>query len=153
MKLQPASKKEIRRIAVGSAVCLLIMLAVFFLLSLLGIGTFRYTIFLGGLAGTLVAILNFAALCLTIQSAADIQDKKQMKTRIQASYHFRLLLQAAWVVAAFLIPWFHVIAAAVPLLFPTAVIFFLQSTGRLVIPQARKNPGTVREEPIDSFEA
>lgn len=156
MKLQPASKREIKRISAGSAICLMIMLAAFFVLSILGIGTFRYTVILGGLTGTLVAIGNFALLCMTIQSAAEIEDKKQMKARIQVSYNARLFLQGAWIVAAFLLPCFQVIAAALPLLFPTVVIYVLQSKGKLVQPSQRKNPPfepEEEEERLDSFEA
>ena len=122
MKLHAASKKEVWRIAVGTAVCTGLMLAVFFALSLFRIVPFDYKVVLGGLAGGAVAIGNFALLCLTIQSAAQIEDKKNMKARIQVSYNIRLVLQAAWVVAAFLLPWFNAVAAALPLLFPTAVI-------------------------------
>lgn len=156
MKLQPASKKEIKRISVGSAICFVIMVAVFFVLSCLGVGTFGYTVILGGLAGTLVAIGNFTLLCLTIQRAAEIEDKKQMKARIQVSYNARLFLQAAWIVVAFLLPCFHVIAAAIPLLFPTVVIYVLQIKGKLVEPSQRKNPpleSEEEEERLDSFEA
>ena len=40
MKLQPASKKEVKRIAVGVSVCSALMIAGLFLLSLVGVGTF-----------------------------------------------------------------------------------------------------------------
>lgn len=155
MKLQPASKREIKRISLGSLICLGVMLAAFYGLSLFGVGTFGYTVLLGGVLGTLVAVLNFTALCLTIQSAAGIEDKKQMKARIQVSYNARLFFQAAWVVAAFLIPAFHVVAAAVPLLFPSVVIFFLQSRGRLTEASIRRNvtgEQEQEEERLDSFE-
>ena len=123
MKLQAASKKEILRIAIGTAICLAIMLTVFFVLSLFRIAPFDYKVILSGFVGGMVAVLNFTLLCLTIQSAAQIQEKKAMKARMQVSYNLRLLLQAAWVVAAYLIPCFNVVAAALPLLFPTVVIF------------------------------
>lgn len=123
MKLQAASKKEILRIATGTAICLTIMLTVFFVLSLFRIAPFDYKVILSGFVGGMVAVLNFTLLCLTIQSAAQNQEKKAMKARMQVSYNLRLLLQAAWVVAAYLIPCFNVVAAALPLLFPTVVIF------------------------------
>ena len=155
MKLQAASKREILRITIGTGICLLIMLAVFFVLSLLDMVKFDYRVLLGGAVGALVAIANFAALCLTIQSAATIEDKKAMKARIQVSYNARLFLQAAWVVAAFLLPCFNVVASALPLLFPTLVIFFLQSRGKLTQPSDRKNPPQEEntEERLDTFEA
>lgn len=156
MKLQSASKKEIKRIALGTAVCDVLMIAGLFLLSQFGIGTFSYTIFVGAAGGSLVAILNFTIMCLTIQKAVDIEEKKQMKAFIQGSYNGRLLLQAGWVVAAFLIPHVHVVAAAVPLLFPNLVIFYLQFKGKLVEPSERKaDPAAQDDEPEDhlgSFE-
>ena len=156
LKLQAASKKEILRIAIGTAVCTAVMFVVFFVLSLFDICTFDYQVILGGLGGGLVAVINFAALCLTVQSAAQMDEKKQMKAKIQVSYNLRLFLQAAWIVAAFLLPWFHVVAAALPLLFPTVVIYFLQARGKLVTPSHRKNPPQEpeqREERLDTFEA
>ena len=146
MKLQTASKKEIKRIAIGSGICLLVMLGVFFLLSCFQIVSFDYRLILGGIMGTGVAVANFTVLCLTIQKAAATQDQKLMKARFQFSYNARLILQAGWVIGAFLLPWVNVVAAALPLLFPTAVIWFLQSRGRLVTPSQRKNPPAVQEE-------
>lgn len=154
MKLQPASKKEIKRIAIGTGVCDLILLAVLFVLSLEGLLTFNYTVFLGALIGSCVAVLNFTIMCLTIQKATEIDDKKQMKAFIQGSYNGRLMLQAAWVVIAMLVPHFQVIASAAPLLFPNLTIFYLQSKGKLVEPSDRKNPpAEEQEEPEDQLES
>lgn len=144
MKLQSTSVKEIKRIAVGSGICLAVMLAAFFLLSRVGIGSFDYRVILSGTVGTAVAIGNFALLCITIQNAAGMDDKKKMKNRFQLSYNARLIAQAAWVAAAFFLPYFHALAAAIPLLFPTAVIYYLQMKGKLVTPSKKDRP--------DSFE-
>ena len=151
MKLQSASKKEILRIAKGTAVCDLILIAVLFVLSLEGIGKFNYTVFLSVLGGSLVAILNFTVMCLTIQKATEIEEKKQMKAFIQGSYNGRLLLQAGWIVAAFLIPHTHVVAAAAPLLFPNMTIIYLQMKGKLVEPSERKNPPAEEQEEPDDY--
>lgn len=133
MKLQAASKKEISRIAIGTLVCDVIMIAGLFLLSQFGIGTFDLLrILLGAVCGSVVAIANFTILCLTVQSAVEIDNKKQMKKKFQMSYNLRLILQAVWVVAAYLIPQVHFVAGAAPVLFPNVVIFFLQSRGKLV---------------------
>ena len=122
MKLQAASKKEISRIAVGTLVCDVIMIAGLFLLSQFGIGKFDILrILLGAAGGSVVAVLNFTILCLTVQNAVEIDSKKKMRQKFQMSYNVRLLLQAVWVVAAYLIPQVHFVA-----------IFFLQSRGKLV---------------------
>lgn len=155
MKLQKASVREIKRVAIGSGICLLLMFAVFFVLSLVNVVAFDYRILLGGIVGTAIAIGNFTLLCITIQKAAETEDKKLMKAKFQMSYNGRLIAQAAWVVAAFLLPVFNVFAAAIPLLFPTLIIFFLQSRGKLVTPSDRKNPVNPEEpeeERLDSFE-
>ena len=133
MKLQPASRRELFRISVGTLVCDCILAAALFLLSLVGIGKFTpIRILLGLCCGSFVAIFNFTVLCLTVQSAVGIENKRKMKARFQISYNLRMLLQAGWVVAAFLIPQIHFVAGALPVLFPNVVIYFLQAIGKLV---------------------
>ena len=156
MKLQSASKKEIKRIAIGTAIFDIPLIAGLFLLGQFGIGTFDYTVFLGALGGSLVAIFNFTIMCLTIQKAVNIAEQKPMKAFIQRSYNGRLLMQAGWIVLAFKISWLNIFAAAIPLLFPNLVIFYLQMKGKLVTPSDRKNnPAETQDEPEDhlgSFE-
>lgn len=157
MKLQEASKKEVKRIAAGSCICAVLELAGFFLLHLLGVVRFTYKVVLGTAGGTLITVLGFVVLCLSVQKAAEMEAGKPMKSMMQLSYNLRLALQAGWVVVAFLLPWFNVLAAAVPLLFPTVIIFYLQQKGKLVTPSERKNPehSDDEDEPEDhlgSFE-
>lgn len=133
MKLQSASRREITRIAIGTLVCDAIMVGALFLLSQFGIGKFETgRILLGALCGSVIAVANFTILCLTVQSAVEIESKRKMKARFQLSYNLRMVLQAGWVVAAFLIPQIHFIAGAAPILYPNVVIFYLQFTGRLM---------------------
>lgn len=134
MKLQPASRKEVVRMAVGCGICAVIEIVGFILLSLFGVGHFSYRMITGAVGGTAVAIGNFALMCLMIQNAAGIQDQKLLKAKVQGSYNLRILVQAAWVAAAFFIPFINVIAAAIPLLFPTVVIYYLQASGKLMPP-------------------
>ena len=160
MKLQPASKKEVIRIAVGSSICAVAEIVVFLILSLLGVGSFGFPVVIGTLGGTLIAICNFTLMCLMVQSAAATQDEKLRRAKVQGSYNLRLFIQAGWVVAAFLIPFIQVIAAAIPLLFPTAVIYYLQITGKLLpkseTPAAPRQiieeDGEENEDNLNSFE-
>lgn len=140
MKLQSASRQEIKRIAIGTAVGGVLLVAAMFALSVVGIGTFDYRVITGVIGGCVVAVVNFTLMCVTIQRAVNISDQKSMKAFIQGSYNGRLLLQAGWIVAAYLMPWFNVFAAAFPLLFPNLMIFYLQARGKLVTPSERKNP-------------
>lgn len=155
MKLQETSKKEIKRIAVGVGICDVLLIAAMAVLSLLGIGSFSLVkILLGVLGGSAVAVGNFTFMCLTIQKAVNIDDQKLRKSSIQGSYNLRLMVQALWIVAAFLIPFVDVIAAAAPLLFPTVVIYYLQIKGRLVTPSDREAaPQQEEEEPQDRLES
>ena len=153
MKLQPASKKEVIRIAKGSVILAVLLVLSMLLLSFVGVGTFSYRIVLSAAGGTAVAVLNFAMMCLMVQKADATQDEKLRRPRVQASYHLRLVLQAGWVVVAFLAPFLNVIAAAIPLFFPSATIYFLQVTGRLMpagespSPDRREDPKSGGEDP------
>ena len=139
MILQPASRKELKRIAVGSAVCAVFELALFWLLAIFGIVRFSYRIATGTLGGTLMGILNFALMCLMIQNATGITDEKLMKAKVRGSYNLRKIIQILWVVAAFLIPGINVLAAAIPLFFPNVVIYYLQFRGKL-FPKEDESP-------------
>ena len=139
MILQPASRKELKRIAVGSAVCAVLEIALFWLLSVFGIGRFSYRIVTGTVGGTLMGILNFALMCLMIQNATGIADEKLMKAKVRGSYNLRKIIQILWVVAAFLISGINVLAAAIPLFFPNVVIYYLQFRGKL-FPKEDESP-------------
>ncbi len=159
MKLQSASRKEITRISLGTLVCDGIMIAGLFLLDQFGIGKFDLLrILLGAACGSIIAVLNFAILCYTVQSAVGIENQRKMKAKFQLSYNIRLALQAGWVVACFAIPQIHFVAGAAPILFPNVVIFYLQSKNKLFDPSEKPaSPAPVTEEEpedrLESFEA
>ena len=133
MKLQDASRKEVTRIVKGVLICDGIMLAGLFLLSQFGIGRFEIVkVLLGTAIGSVISIVNFIILCLTIQSSLEIENKRKMKARFQTSYNIRLAVQAAWIVAAFLLrEKVHFIAAAAPVFFPNLWLIYLQLNGKL----------------------
>ena len=157
MKLQSASRKEIKRITLGTLVCDGIMIAGLFLLSQFGIGTFDLPrILLGAACGSVVAVVNFTILCITIQNAVEMENKRKMKAKFQLSYNIRMVLQALWVVAAFLIPQIHFLAGAAPVLFPNVVLVWLQTRGKLVTPSKSTSSSAVNdteeEDRLNSFE-
>jgi len=149
MKLQSASKKEIKRIAIGTGALDVILVAGLFLLSQFGIGTFQLgKIILSALIGSAIAILNFTIMCLTIQSAVGMEDMKKMKAKFQLSYNGRMILQAGWVVASFLIPQIHFIAGAAPVIFPKVTILYLQARGKLLPPDPPREPDEETAEEV-----
>ena len=151
MKLQSASQQEVKRIACGTAVGGVLLVIAMFVLSKIGIGTFDFRVISGAIGGCIVAVLNFALMCLTIQRAVNMDEQKSMKAFIQGSYNGRLLLQAGWIVAAYLMPWTNVFSAAIPLLFPNLMIFYLQARGKLVTPSKRKNAPPEEIEELEDY--
>ena len=126
MKLQPESKKELLRIAGGTAFCTAIMWVLFAALHLVGWVKFDYTVVLGSLVGAAVAIGNFAGICFVVQKIIDEPDEKRRKATLQLSYNSRMLLQALWVVVAVAAPCFQPFASVLPLFFPRVTIYYLQ---------------------------
>ena len=150
MRLQAASRKEVSRISVGVLVGDVLMVAGLFLLSQLGVGKFELgKILLGAFLGSLIAIVNFIILCLTVQSALEIESKRKMQARFQFSYNARLAIQAVWIVAAFLLrdkmP-IHPVAAALPVFFPQLWLIYLQLSGKLNVSTAAPAQPTETEE-------
>ena len=152
MILQPASRKEVKRVAVGTLVCDVLLVAGLFLASQFDIGTFDLgKILISAAIGSCVAVLNFALMCLTVQSALGMTDQKKMKAKFQLSYNARMILQAGWTVIAFLIPGLHFIAGAAPILFPKVTILYLQAKGKLLPPDPpRPETKESTEEPAAS---
>ena len=149
MKLQPASQREVRRVTAGTLVCDVLLVAGLFLASQFDIGTFDLgRILVSAAIGSVIAVLNFALMCLTVQSAVGMADQKQMKAKFQLSYNVRMIIQAGWTVAAFLIPGLHFGAGAAPVIFPKVTILYLQAKGKLLPPDPPR-PATTEstEEP------
>ena len=130
MKLQPSSKKELTFIAKGTVICTLVMLAVFLVLSVTGVYPFSWRVPLAAAGGCAVAGANFYLLCLTVQSAAGMDDQKALKAKVQASYNGRLLMQGLWCLVSYLAPCFNVAAGVIPLLFPNILIYLRQAAGK-----------------------
>ena len=155
MILQPASQREVKRVAAGTLVCDVLLVAGLFLASQFDIGTFDLgKILVSAAIGSVIAVLNFALMCLTVQSAVGMADQKQMKAKFQLSYNVRMIIQAGWTVAAFLIPGIHFVAGAAPVIFPKVTILYLQAKGKLLPPDPPRpsNPESTEEPQASSDE-
>lgn len=142
MKLEPESKKELKRILCGAAICTAVMWVVFAALGLVGWVRFDLKLVLSSLVGDAVAVGNFAGICLMVQKVIDEQDEKRRKAQLQASYNIRMLIQAVWVVVAIGAPCFQPFAGVLPLFFPRITIYYLQITGKY-------KPLAAPQEPVD----
>ena len=150
MKLQSASRKEIKRIAIGTVILDLLMIGAFVLLSLLGIMKFDpLPILLAAAVGSCLAIGSFTLLCITVQQAVEIEDRKKMQAKFQLSYNIRMVIQAAWVVTCFFVPWLNIFAGAIPLAFPKITILYLNGKGKLV-EKTEPAPQSEAEQPVEA---
>ena len=118
--IQPAVKKETKRVIVITLVGLLLMWVLFAALHFIMPDKvpLDYTVFLGGLAGGCVAVLNFFLMGLAVQKAAAAEDEGTARMKIKASYSQRFMMQVFWVIIAIIAPCFHFVAGIAPLLFP-----------------------------------
>ena len=118
--VQPAVKKETKRVVKITAVGLILMWILFAVLhfTMPDKVPLDYTVFLGGIGGGAVAVLNFFLMGLAEQKAASASDEGTARMKLKASYSQRFLMQILWVILAIVAPCFHFVAGIVPLLFP-----------------------------------
>ena len=112
-KIDAAVLRETGFVAASTAVLSALMIAVFLML-----GAWNFTVLFGALYGTFVAVLNFFLMGIGVQIAVGKEDPKDAQAVIRTSHSLRLLLLVLLSVGGVLIPWFHTVAALVPLLFP-----------------------------------
>ena len=108
-KVQPAVKKETRRVVMITAVGLVLMWILFAGLhfAMPDKVPLDYTVFLGGIGGGLIAVLNFFLMGLAVQKAASATDEGTARMKLKASYSQRFLMMMLWVIAAIVAPCFH----------------------------------------------
>ena len=118
--VQPAVKKETKRIIKITIVGLILMWILFAVLhfTMPDKVPLDYTVFLGGIGGGAIAVLNFFLMGLAVQKAASASDEGTARMKLKASYSQRFLMQILWVILAIVAPCFHFVAGIAPLLFP-----------------------------------
>lgn len=124
IKMQPEVAKQTKKITVITIGGLLLMWLVFLILhqTMPEKVPFDYTVILGGLAGSAVAVLSFLQLGLTVQKAVSTSDEDQARLAMKSGYSQRMMIRTLWVIAAIVAPCFHFAAGILPLLFPNTGI-------------------------------
>lgn len=119
--VQPAVRKETKKVAVSTIVGLIIMWIVLFAFHMAMPENipFDYTVFLGGIGGGIVAVLNFFLMGLTVQKVAATADEDSARMRMKSSYSQRMMMQMLWVIIAIVVPCFWFVSGIIPLLFPS----------------------------------
>ena len=118
--MQPAIKEETKHVAIYTATGVVLMWLLFLVLhfAMPDKVPLDYTVFLGGIGGGAVAVLNFFLMGLAVQKAASASDEGTARMKLKASYSQRFLMQILWVILAIVAPCFHFVAGIAPLLFP-----------------------------------
>lgn len=142
MKLQPASRRELKRISLGVGTGSVAMVAVFAVLWRMGLSLPASSLFgdktadagfwaipAGALLGAAAAIGNFYYLCCSVQRAA-AADEMTARLIMRSSYSRRMLITVAAMAAGFIAPCFHWLATLIPFLLPRLTILVMQLTGR-----------------------
>ena len=125
--VQPAVKKETKRVVMITGAGLILMWIPFAILhfSMPDKVPFVYTVILGGIGGGVIAVLNFFLMGLAVQKAASATDEGTARMKLKASYSQRFLMMMLWVIAAIVAPCFHFVAGIAPLLFPGTGLKFV----------------------------
>ena len=124
MKLQDAVKKETGIIAVGTAIGILVMYVVFFVLHMVlpNWAPFDIQVILGGIGGFIVAVGNFFWMAISVQKVAGITDEERARKTMSVSYRYRTMLQFLWVIIAIVAPIFNMATGIIPLFIPSLII-------------------------------
>ncbi|RKM57712.1 hypothetical protein D6856_13715 [Butyrivibrio sp. XB500-5] len=124
MKLQSAVKKETGIVAAWTAVGILIMIVVFFVLHMVipDWAPFDIKVILGAIGGFAVAVGNFFWMAVTVQKVASITDDAKARSTMGVSYRYRTLLQFLWIILAIVIPVINPVSGILPLFIPSLMI-------------------------------
>ena len=141
MKLQPAVKKETLRIAMGTGIGVIVMLAVFALLDRLDL-----SVVLSGILGGVIASVNFLFLGVTVQRVSAQEDEARGRKIMQFSYNVRMLIMLVWIILAVALSALNWVAAALPLLFPRVTIAVMQMTGYYKKEEPAPDDAALKEE-------
>lgn len=112
--------KETAIVLVGQAICVAVMCGIYGML-----GYFSTKVLLGGIAGALLAVLNFFFMAVGVSLAADRaqqQDVLDGQKLLKQIYPIRLLLLALILVACAKSGWFDILALVLPLLFVRPIL-------------------------------
>lgn len=125
--VQPAVKKETKRVVMITGAGLILMWILFAILhyTMPDKVPFDYTVILGGIGGGMIAVLNFFLMGLAVQKVASATDEGTARMKLKASYSQRFMMMILWVIAAIVAPCFQFVAGIAPLLFPGTGLKFV----------------------------
>lgn len=119
-KAVPAVRKETGNVAFYTVVGVLVMWGVYGGMQglLPEIVSLDAAVFLGGICGGLVAVLNFFFMGLAVQKATVCRGEEEARILLKGSYTRRMFMQALWIILAAVTPCIQLAAGIFPLFFP-----------------------------------
>ena len=125
--VQPAVKKETKRVVMITGAGLILMWILFAILhfTMPDKVPFDYTVILGSIGGGVIAVLNFFLMGIAVQKAASATDEGTARMKLKASYSQRFMMMILWVIVAIVAPCFQFVAGIAPLLFPGTGLKFV----------------------------
>ena len=112
---------ETLRILVGMAICLGLMLLVYW-----AIGKFSIPVLIGGIVGTVMAVGNFFFMGVGLSNLADDATESKIRLRSQTGFLIRTLAMLALLVVAIKFLGCDALATLLPLLFVRPVLMLEQ---------------------------
>ncbi|HIS94402.1 MAG TPA: hypothetical protein IAC19_01365 [Candidatus Ventricola gallistercoris] len=90
------------------------------------VGRFSLAVLIGGLMGSVYAVLNLYMLGRGVQKAVNCGDEQMARAGLRASYSLRMVCMLVVAVLAFAFPFAEGVPCLIALLFPRITIFVLQ---------------------------
>lgn len=133
MHLDDDIKGLVKGVFACCGILCVIEIVVGFLISFTGLYAFDVTIVIGAVGGTLIGMICFIWMAVSLQKSLNAAQNGGAEVRrgVQKGYIQRMGLQGLWIVASVFVPFINVISALIPLLFPKLAIYILQITGKL----------------------
>ncbi len=117
MKFDAEVKHEIKKIAIGSLVCTLIVIAVFAV-----IGRFDYTVLIGGAVGFFAAFLNFYCMSVSVVRALETGDEVAAKLKLRSSYITRTIGLVIVIAASIAVDFINFVPVLLSVFYPRITI-------------------------------
>lgn len=133
MKIDGTVKKETGYVAIAEAILIIVMLAVYLIIS-----KFTLNVLFAALISGAVAVLNFFVMGLTVQKAVTVEDDSDRRKLIRSSQLLRLLVMGVIVIICAVFPRLDIFALFIPLFFPR---LFAQARGIYGAVKDGKNGG------------
>ncbi len=144
MKLDKEVKQNIYKITLGSALCSIAVILVFFVL-----GRLDRAVLIGAAVGFLYATGNFFFMCVGITNALSLGDETAAKARMRSSYMARTAVMVAIIAASLLLDWINPIPVLIAVFYPKIIVTACDFWNIFVLKKGKDEPVNYEPAPED----